>query len=331
MADSRHPGARAADEDDATGLSASRGDDRAALVAKLAASLDAAVARNDPQLAEWRNEAQEYLRTCKTTRRRRLHSAAILCVAAVASLAVWQHINPHLPEAREQIVSAPADNMRTVRLSDGSMVLLDRRTRLSVIFSDHARTLRLQEGQARFIVHRDTDRPFRVIVGDREVRATGTDFNVIAAPDQFAASLIKGGVIVSRLKMASSWFKLFQNTEAQPLAELTAGQQFIEEKGRGMMVRRFRPEEVTAWQQGKLVLNKQTVASAAARFARYSGKDLIIVGPALRNATVSGVFATDDPIGFAETVGALFPDAKVEFQSDRILITDKRAQKNSRD
>ena len=54
------------------------------------------------------------------------------------------------------------------------------------------------EGEAFFVVKRDTARPFFVVSGDQKVRVLGTEFNVCAYPDEslIYTTLIKGRVAV---------------------------------------------------------------------------------------------------------------------------------------
>src|SRR3546814_4548838 len=51
-------------------------------------------------------------------------------------------------------------------------------TLIKVHFEGDSRNVSLNEGQARFQVAHDSDRPFIVDAGRRSVRALGTDFNV---------------------------------------------------------------------------------------------------------------------------------------------------------
>jgi transmembrane sensor len=64
------------------------------------------------------------------------------------------------------------------------------------------------------------------------------------------------------------------------------------------------PEEKLArdleWQYGRIALDNETLVDAANEFARYS-EVRIVVDPAVSNKTVTGLFASNDPIGFAKT------------------------------
>jgi transmembrane sensor len=65
-----------------------------------------------------------------------------------------------------------------VRLGDGSTVLLNTDTALSLADDEETRRLRLHHGQAVFTVAPDPDRPFEVEAAGGRIRALGTVFEV---------------------------------------------------------------------------------------------------------------------------------------------------------
>lgn len=105
-------------------------------------------------------------------------------LAAAATLAVihW----PREPAASPRLVvaSAPASESLRLRpigertLSDGSTIRLNRGSAVAVEFSADERRVRLEHGEAAFVVANDAARPFVVVVAGVTVRAVGTAFNV---------------------------------------------------------------------------------------------------------------------------------------------------------
>jgi transmembrane sensor len=59
-----------------------------------------------------------------------------------------------------------------------------------------------------------------------------------------------------------------------------------------------------AWQHGSIALDNQTLSDAAGEFARYSDVR-VIVDPAVSNRTVTGLFASNDPVGFAKAAASV--------------------------
>lgn len=74
-----------------------------------------------------------------------------------------------------------------------------------------------------------------------------------------------------------------------------------------------------AWREGQLAFHDDSLAQAAAAFARYSRQPIVIRDPALASESVSGLFAANNPVGFAEAIGMAF-GAPVRVESERILV-----------
>jgi transmembrane sensor len=57
-----------------------------------------------------------------------------------------------------------------------------------------------------------------------------------------------------------------------------------------------------AWQKGQLAFEGETLAQAAAEFARYSDTRIVIDDPALAKKEIAGLFKATDPVGFARAI-----------------------------
>ncbi|WP_054434058.1 FecR family protein [Novosphingobium sp. ST904] len=91
---------------------------------------------------------------------------------------------------------AAASQSRTFHLNDGSTVIVDADSRVTVRLDESSRQLRLEKGRARFEVTHD-GRPFTVRAGRGSVRALGTKFDVSILNDQSVrVDLLRGSVEV---------------------------------------------------------------------------------------------------------------------------------------
>ncbi|WP_066855458.1 FecR family protein [Sphingobium sp. TCM1] len=135
--------------------------------------------------------------------------AAALCLGIISVAAfVWKplHPGPSTDAARSMAVAAKASNtmqtsigeIRRIKLADGSILTLDTGSIVRADFTDSARTLHLERGQARFEVAHEA-RPFTVMAGALSVTAHGTVFDVSAISDgRFAVHLLRGSVEVTQ-------------------------------------------------------------------------------------------------------------------------------------
>lgn len=131
-------------------------------------------------------------------RRRVLRWAAAASVLLIFGLTViWQVLAPeHTPPQ----VYAADDAVRELNLTDGSVVWLNKGSRLTVNadFGESDRQLSLQ-GEAFFSVSHDASRPFIVSSKSGQTKVLGTEFNVRAYPEEdFEEVVVKSGKVEYR-------------------------------------------------------------------------------------------------------------------------------------
>lgn len=207
--------------------------------------------------------------------------------------------------------------IRLVPLADGSTVMLNTATRVKVKYDDGHRRVRLMEGEADFTVLADRGRPFVVEVGRRRFTATaGGAFRVRKLGDGPVDILVhQGRVEVEPTKAAGRAVVMGANTRlsvsaSEPTIRIAVVPQIIP------------PGDVTrdlAWRQGKIAFEGQTLAQAAAAFARYSDTRIVIADPALARETITGLFAANDPAGFGRAVAGVF-GAPVTTRDNAVVV-----------
>lgn len=186
---------------------------------------------------------------------------------------------------------------RTLVLEDGSIATLNTDSSLVVEFSDAVRHLRLEKGEALFKVAKNKRRPFVVQVSDTEVRAVGTSFSVRLLPDRPVQILVREGVVeVKRRDMP--------NVRA---VRATAETETVVPSHASISVRNLPHPQLArdlAWQFGRISFEEETLASASLEFARYSTTK-IVVDPSVANRTITGLFDSNDPVGFAKIAASI--------------------------
>lgn len=171
---------------------------------------------------------------------------------------------------------------RSLRLPDGTQVMLDTDTAIVARFGDDRREIELDRGRVQFQVAADPARPFSVKAGDGVIRDIGTTFQVSKNADSINVGLIEGSVIVS-------------SPVAQAGSTLTPGQQLSYDRGGRMTP----PEPLDlnvaqAWPTGDLVFKNSRLDALLTEMNRYSSTKLLLAEPALGEITISGVFHIGD-------------------------------------
>ena len=187
---------------------------------------------------------------------------------------------PYLDRWRADYATATGES-RTVRLADGSQLQLNTDTALQVRLLAGERQVRLLRGEAWFEVTRDPDRPFVVQADDGWVKVVGTQFSVARRDAQTRVQVAQGKVQVSAGSGEPVYLEPGRAVEYQ-------GQRLAE-------VHAFDPASGFAWRQRQLVFRQQPLSEVVSELNRYWPGKTLVLGDALRNRVVSGVFEIDKP------------------------------------
>lgn len=220
---------------------------------------------------------------------RRFAAAAALGMLALP-LAAWLGWSQGwLPNSYQAFESQ--GSRQQVVLGDGSTVELNLNSRLIYTRYIHERRVTLKAGEAFFEVRHDAEHPFVVRAGQRQVKVTGTRFNVWKYQSQVRVTLVEGSVIVSGLAGKDS-----HRLEPGMQARYPAGdaEPQLRQVGAG--------DNSLAWRNGKLVLDDLPLADALPLLNRYLDKPLVLADNATGAIRIGGIFNTAE---VAKLVGNL--------------------------
>ena len=249
----------------------------------------------------------------------RFHLGPLIAPAAAAVVAValvgagwtgwdsWRNLptfeQAFSTERGQQIVATlPDDPAR------GSTVQLDTATRLDARLFRSRREVRLQEGQALFSVHADSDRPFHVWAGRLHITVVGTRFSVrhtTSGQDagRTVVSVEEGHVRVSRVRGDEG-----DTASSDATVELVAGQRVTGDDSGGMgPVTRVPPEAVAPWRAGRISFDHTPLAQALAEFERYRSTGLVIKDPAVARLPVGGSYRVQQFGSFVDALPLMLP------------------------
>lgn len=295
-----------------------------------------------PELLELRRRALERVhasgRRRWATRSRPINRLG--AAAAVLLLSVAGAITFHLTGA--DVYRTGIGERRVVTLADGSRVQLDSSTELRVDYTKQARDLQLIEGQARFDVAHEVERPFHVIAAGRKVVAVGTVFNVDLVGNDLFVTLLEGKVVVvpqaaepdvpeiADLAFADRAEPEVPAKRAAPHGKtiaLKAGEQLAVSADGTPMVAPASVERATAWENGRLVFEDEPLSTVVARLNRYAARRLVLSDDVTASLRISGVFNAGDVDSFVATVTYYLP-VKAESGDDAVYLSARAARTN---
>lgn len=236
-------------------------------------------------------------------------------VAVVAVVAVFSAMLAG--RLRQTVISTQVGERREFTLADGSEVSIAPDSIMRVTLGAHERLVVLNRGQAFFHVSKDPNRPFIVDAGHARTRAVGTSFNVERLNDVVVVTVVEGRVAVSpanrRLPGAGA--------SSVPSISVGANEQVaIAANGSAAPVRQVNSTRATAWLQGQLIFDNDTVAEVVRRFNMYNRVQVRILDDSLGLRPVTGVFRATDPESFVAFLHAAAGVRVSRADTNEILI-----------
>lgn len=162
-------------------------------------------------------------------------------------------------------ITTPMGGTYRITLADGTHVWLNAASTLTypIHFSKGERHVKLL-GEGYFDVHPDAERPFRVESGDQVVEVLGTEFNVMAYPDEaeIKTTLVEGSV------------QLATRTGVTPLKP---GEQSSLQEGM-VQVKSVNVAPYVGWKENEFVFDGVELRDAMKRLGRWYDIDIVYEG-----------------------------------------------------
>lgn len=280
--------------------------------ARMEAAWDmAARLRASPPPVESAAPVEEAPTVSPATRRKVI--GGFIAASAVAGLATagWRYAK------NVELYRTGVGERRIVKLSDGSEVHLNTASTIEVAMKADTRRVHLVKGEALFEVAHDPSRPFLVDAASAQLRAIGTAFNVRIREDVVELTVTQGVVAVTQPG------DLGHKPRGPRIA---AGDGAVIRSGAvastalGGQVLRQR----TAWQNGVIELDGETLAQAVEEFNRYRAQPIIIGDARLANIRVGGRFEVNEADKFLTALASSFPIHAVAVADGSVLLVPQQ-------
>jgi transmembrane sensor len=250
---------------------------------------------------------------------------------AVAYLAWWR------PTHFTGEIATEVGALRVLTLPDGSLVTLNTDSEVSAAFTPSERRIRLERGEAHFVVAKNPRRPFIVEAGGVSVRAVGTAFNVRFNAKAVEVLVTEGKVRVDDAASGKSLLARPDGVDSGSLGALgdpvlTSGHKVLValpapvtpvetvlQVTAGRPVSADEMQRELAWQDRRLEFDLATLDEIAAEFNRYSRHKLVIADEALGQRRFGGSFRPDDQAGFVRMLQENFGVVAQETEAATVL------------
>ena len=241
-------------------------------------------------------------------RRNHMRTAALL-IAVGGSMLLWRPA-PQAPGTKDRGSDAlgiryatRAAQTRSVRLPDGTRVILGADTALSVALGPHHRTVVLKRGEAWFRVAHQPGWPFRVRAGDGIITDLGTAFAVDRESRRIEVTVTEGRVEITLVPRRQAAF-----IHAPPLKpiRLHRGERYAYGPETAQIVRSIDPRLAIAWTHGELEFTDEPLRDVVENLNRYTSKP-IIISPAAGSLRVTTLIRVSEIPAWLNALGHVLP------------------------
>ncbi len=180
-------------------------------------------------------------------------------------------------------------------LEDGSELLLNTQSVVSVQFSARQRTIQLLRGEVLFKVTHSPTRPFIVNTRNGAVRAVGTAFGVRIDSNQANVTVTEGVVEVVNSPVDLSSGKVLSQTAAGR-TRVSALQRVIMKGEQAPQVQAISPAEADqqfAWREGMVFFKGESLETAISQINRYNTRQIVVDDLKLASTTHRGDIQSD--------------------------------------
>ncbi|HMC54736.1 MAG TPA: FecR domain-containing protein [Gemmatimonadaceae bacterium] len=229
--------------------------------------------------------------------------AAAAAVLIVAGIALWRGRDGRkaiVSEVPTAVHSTAVGERRTVRLEDGTEIMLGPASRISARGRDV-----VLAGEAFFRVVHDGARPFTVHAGQAVIRDVGTVFSVHDDGDSHVRVVVSEGAV--------------QLSDVRDSVLLSRGDVGLLQGGRLTVERGTATAEDLAWTTGKLVFRDAAIEEVSADLKRWYGVELRVTDSALLRRHFTGSFSSESTNRVLDVL-ALALGARAERHGDTVYI-----------
>jgi len=232
----------------------------------------------------------------------------LAALAASFLLSVFIFVTIPVPTA----YATAKGEMRRIPLTDGSTLTLNTDSRVDLYEDGHRLLVRVRRGEVLVEATGDGG-SLQVEVDGRYLDAGAAVFVVRKLPGKPTQVVVQNGEVAVPASGKGREL-LAANTRASLIAASMDVQ--VSSLSADQMQREL------AWREGKLAFRGETLAEAAAEFARYNDASIEIADARLTTLPITGYFAANNPAGFSRAVAGVFGVKMRQETKNRIVIED---------
>lgn len=281
-----------------------------------------------------RHNAQQ-IREQRIERKQRIRKAQQTGFMGILVLVSSFGLNEYLLTER---YSTALGERKSIELADGSKIMLNTDTQLSVKMTGNQRVINLEKGEVYVTVAHELDRSFDVITGNGRIHDIGTSFNIYTAPAVTQVTVTEGKVqVIPDSKITGSrwldhvlnrsvfWLQADRAVQHTENHALVLGEQIsYNDQGEINEPVATNTDNIVAWRNGRLVFEMAPLETVLSQVQRYHKVNFQYSSDTIKQIRVSASFETDNLPKILNTLQAAFPVKTQQFQDGKIIVSSTR-------
>lgn len=218
-----------------------------------------------------------------------------LAATCLFAMSAWFFL-PGQPVTQHYV--SQVGEQREVVLDEGSRLILNSQSSISIEMASSSRTAILERGEVFFDVAPDADRPFSVNTSDGMVRVVGTRFSVRKLDQDTSVTVLEGKVALGNTPSDND-FQAKQVLEADQRLSL-------KQALAGQAPEKVEAQNLLAWRSGQLIFKGRALAEVVVELERYFAVNIDFANPDLATREITAVLQlTDQQTAFNQLAMAL--------------------------
>lgn len=211
---------------------------------------------------------------------------------------VWRKATPV-----DDIYETNIGEHSTVNLPDGSQLVLNTNSLITVKYTRYYRLFHLIRGEVHIQVAHDINRPLSIIAANNVVQAVGTAFNVQIVDHQHVELIVTEGEVLVAHHLTEQRFETLEHTVLPTSAiAISKGEKiFLNRHNTSLGVaKKIEAHDIEAdlsWRNGNLIFRGETLEEALDEISRYTDVKFDIIDDNIKTIRIAGLFKAGDVTG----------------------------------
>lgn len=206
--------------------------------------------------------------------------------------------------------STETGQQRRIQLTDGSEIVMNTQTALSVDYSAQQRKIQLHAGEAYFKVRPDSQRAFVVETVMGQTQALGTAFDVKLQTGETTVTVFEHAVKIT-------------TANGKIVDKLPEGEQAVFSEDSLKPSEKIDTSRAQSWRKQRMVFQNRTLSEVIAELERYRSGRIVILGSSIKNLRLTGVFGTENTDIAVRTIEQSLPVKINLFTSKLVVLSAK--------